>query len=201
MKLLDLLVQLNPSIQQLRDSEQFQLSKQIIKKRISLELNQKEFSKMLAFPFDRLVQLEACDLNVSVDEYKEVLKFIESRVADFKLGFDIPLKDFVLKIDANTPELMTIVKFNGSSEKVLKEVNYINSLEGKSGLTRGIYASSYESINTSPNEFSMHVFESSFEASNTVNELLNNSQNLKTSRASLISNRTNYHDFRHIPVA
>ncbi len=201
MKLLDLLVELNPSIQQLRDSEQFKLSKQIIKKRISLDLNQQEFSTMLAIPFDKLVKLEACDLNVSVDEYKEILKFIESKVVDFILGFDIPINDFVNTTDTNSQKLVSFLKFNDSPEKLLEKINYIDNLEEKLERNIGIYTSTYEAINTRSNDYSAHVFESSFEASKSTSKLLNNSQNLRNSRANLSTNQIKYQNFRNIPVA
>lgn len=143
MKLLDLLIELDPTVKELRDSEQFKLSKMIIKKRIGLELNQREFSKMIGIDFEELVKLEACDLDTTVKEYEEILEIIEYKVILFKLNFNIPVDYFNLKAETSLNDTSTFLKFNESITKILSVTNrdaYNPNLELENNV--GIYVKS-----------------------------------------------------------
>ncbi|MEB1808279.1 MAG: hypothetical protein LPK26_13480, partial [Bacillaceae bacterium] len=123
------------------------------------------------------------------------------KVIEFKLGFDIPINDFINKTNTTSQKLVSFLKFNDSPEKLLEKIYYVDNLEEKLERNIGIYTSAYESINTRSNDYSAYVFESSLEASKFTSKPLNNSQSLRNSRANLITNQIKYQNFRNIPVA
>lgn len=64
-------------INKILNSEQFQYSEKIMKIRISLELNIYQISKLLDVTVDYYLDIEYCSLEISVEEYKNILARLE----------------------------------------------------------------------------------------------------------------------------
>lgn len=68
----------NEKISNILDSEQFLYSEKIMEYRIKSELEFEDFAKKLNLTPNEYLNYEYCDLNIPVENYKELIKKIES---------------------------------------------------------------------------------------------------------------------------
>lgn len=80
--LLSLLIQLDPKIQTLRESEQYSYSERLIKAKHQLGLSQYEMAQRLHISFSKYLEMEASSLDISVEEYKRLDKKVQQLIID-----------------------------------------------------------------------------------------------------------------------
>lgn len=80
--LLSLLIQTDPTIKTLRESEQYPYSENIIKAKHQLGFTQYEMAQRLEISFSKFLDMESCSLDISVDEYKRLDKKIQQLIID-----------------------------------------------------------------------------------------------------------------------
>lgn len=61
-------------------SKQYPLSNRIMELETKLGFDQKQTANCLAIPFDKLLQLEAVDLSIPVNEYQVAINKLESKL-------------------------------------------------------------------------------------------------------------------------
>jgi len=67
----------NEKINKILNSEQFQYSEKIMEMRIKLNLNIYQIAKLLDVTTDYYLDIEYCSLEISVEEYKDILARLE----------------------------------------------------------------------------------------------------------------------------
>ena len=67
----------NEKINKILNSEQFQYSEKIMEIRINLNLNIYQIAKLLNVTVDYYLDIEYCSLEISVEEYKNILTRLE----------------------------------------------------------------------------------------------------------------------------
>ncbi|WP_214771409.1 hypothetical protein [Exiguobacterium sp. s133] len=72
MRLLDLLLEIDPSFSDTLNDERYPYSKNIIRKRIESNLDQKQFAQKLNVNFETFLNLESCNLDIEIELYREV---------------------------------------------------------------------------------------------------------------------------------
>lgn len=80
--LLSLLIQIDPTIKTLRESEQYPYSEKIIKAKHQLGFTQYEMAQRLGISFSKFLDMESCSLDISVEEYKRLDKKVQQLLVD-----------------------------------------------------------------------------------------------------------------------
>lgn len=78
MRLLDLILEIDPTFQETLDSPQYPYSKQLIKNRLESGLTQLEYAKALDVDFDHFLGLECCLLTIPLEDYQRVAEISEN---------------------------------------------------------------------------------------------------------------------------
>lgn len=77
MKLIDILIQADPSVRKIRSSPQYPLSKRLIRARMDSGKSQSDFASDLDIPLERWLQLESCDVETPVEVYEDFVRRAE----------------------------------------------------------------------------------------------------------------------------
>lgn len=62
-------------------SKQYPLSNRIMELETKLGFDQQQTANYLAIPFDKLLQIEAVDLSIPVNEYQAIINKLESKLS------------------------------------------------------------------------------------------------------------------------
>lgn len=81
MKLIDALIQADPSIRTMRMSEQYPLAQRLIRARMRSGKNQSDFALDLGIPVAHWLHLESCDLETPVEIYEDYVRRAETHTS------------------------------------------------------------------------------------------------------------------------
>lgn len=86
MRLLDLLLEIDPSFSDTLNDERYPYSENIIRKRIKSNLDQKQFAKKIDIDFETYLNLESCNLDIDLSVYQEVSEKVDkiTNLADWR---------------------------------------------------------------------------------------------------------------------
>lgn len=72
MKLLDLILEIDPDYSKTLNDERYPYSKNIMGKRVKSKLDQKQFAEKINVDFETYLNLESCNLDIDLSVYQQV---------------------------------------------------------------------------------------------------------------------------------
>lgn len=81
MKLIDALIQADPSIRTMRMSEQYPLAQRLIRARMLSGKSQAAFAASLGVPKEHWLRLESCDLDTPIEDYEDCVRRAETHTS------------------------------------------------------------------------------------------------------------------------